>query len=156
MVEPATIMNGERPRPPRVRLTVSESSGHTELMTSGLASQRGHAVNCKVCNTARCSDRRSVSCLRQMTWSETERERICCLTFTEARWPVRDGDEWEKGDRRVKPRNRRQPGRPRLPRTAARTTGCYGSVRPALRNDLSTTQLLSQLLCRPDLQRQCP
>ena len=29
-----------------------------------------------------------------------------------------------KGDRRVKPRNRRQPGRPRLPGTAARTTGC--------------------------------
>ena len=76
MVEPATIMNGERPRPPRVRLTVSESSGHTELMTSGLVSQRGHAVYCKVCNTARCSDRRSVSCLRQLTWSETERENL--------------------------------------------------------------------------------
>ena len=38
------------------------------------------------------------------------------------RRPVRDGDEWEKGDRRAKPRNRRQPGRPRLPWTAARTT----------------------------------
>ena len=33
---------------------------------------------------------------------------FCCLTSTEARRPVRDGDEWEKGDRRVKPRNRRQ------------------------------------------------
>ena len=48
------------------------------------------------------------------------------LTSTEARRPIRDGDEWEKEDRRVKPRNRRQPGRPRLPWTAARTvtTGC--------------------------------
>ena len=33
-------------------------------------------------------------------------------------------------DRRVKPRNGRQPGRPRLPWTAAGTTGCLGSVRP--------------------------
>ena len=32
---------------------------------------------------------------------------FCCLTSTEARRPIRDGDEWEKGDRRV---------------TAARTT----------------------------------
>ena len=77
-------------------------------------------------------------------------ERFCCLTFTEASRPVRDGDEWEKGDRRVKPRNRRQPGRPRLPWTAARTTGCYGSVHPALRSDHSTTQLPSQLLCRTE------
>ena len=36
---------------------------------------------------------------------------------------IRDGDEWELGDRRVKPQNRRQPGRPKLPWTAARTTG---------------------------------
>ena len=37
---------------------------------------------------------------------------FCCLTSTEARRPIRDGDEWEKGgDRRVKPRNRRQPGK---------------------------------------------
>ena len=36
---------------------------------------------------------------------------FCCLTSTEARSPIRDGDEWEKGDRRVKPRNRRQPRR---------------------------------------------
>ena len=62
--------------------------------------------------------------------------------------PIRDRDEWEKGDRRVKPRNRRQPERPRLPWTAARTTECYGSVRPALRSDHRTTQMLSQLLCR--------
>ena len=27
----------------------------------------------------------------------------CCLTSTEVSRPVRDGDEWEKGDRRVKP-----------------------------------------------------
>ena len=27
----------------------------------------------------------------------------------EARRPIRDGDEWEKGDRRVRPGNRRQP-----------------------------------------------
>ena len=78
--------------------------------------------------------------------SMRERERLCCLT-TEARRPIRDGDEWEKGDRRVKPRNRRQPGRPRLPWTAARTK-CYGSVRPALHSDHHTMQLLSQLLCR--------
>ena len=26
---------------------------------------------------------------------------FCCLTSTEARRPVRDGDEWEKRDRRV-------------------------------------------------------
>ena len=45
---------------------------------------------------------------------------FCCLTSTEARRPTGDGDEWEKGDRRVRPRNRRQPGRPRLPWTAAR------------------------------------
>ena len=35
--------------------------------------------------------------------------------------PIRDGDEWEKGDRRVKPRDRRRPGRPWLPWTASRT-----------------------------------
>ena len=33
-----------------------------------------------------------------------------------------DGDEWEKGERSVKPRDRHQPRRPRLPWTAARTT----------------------------------
>ena len=53
---------------------------------------------------------------------------FCCLTSTEARRPIRDGDEWEKGDRcyhrRVRPRNRRQPGRPRLPWTASITTEC--------------------------------
>ena len=27
---------------------------------------------------------------------------LCCLTSTEARRPIRDGDEWKKGDRRVK------------------------------------------------------
>ena len=87
---------------------------------------------------------------------ERARERLCCLTSTEARRPIRDGDEREKWDRRVKPRNRRQPGRPRLPWTAARTTGCYGSVRPALRSDHSTMQLLSQLICRTESQRRCP
>ena len=43
---------------------------------------------------------------------------------------LRDGNKWEKGDRRVKPQ------RPRLPWTAARTTKCYGSVRPALHSKL--------------------
>ena len=85
---------------------------------------------------------------------ERERERLCCLMSTEARRPIRDGDEWEKGDRRVKPQNRRQPGRPGLLWTAARTTGCWGSVRPALCSDHRTMQLLSQLLCRTESQ--CP
>ena len=50
---------------------------------------------------------------------------FCCLTSTEARRPIRLGDKWEKGDRRVKPRNiRRPPRRPRLPWTAARKTEC--------------------------------
>ena len=53
-----------------------------------------------------------------------------------------------KGDRRLKPRNRCQPGRPRLPRTAASTIRCWDSVHPALCSDHSTTQLPSQLLCR--------
>ena len=26
--------------------------------------------------------------------------RLCCLTSTEARRPIRDGDEWGKGDRK--------------------------------------------------------
>ena len=56
----------------------------------------------------------------------------------------------------MKPRNRRHPGRPSLPWTAARATECYGSVRPALRSDRRTTQLLSQLLRRTESQRQCP
>ena len=48
----------------------------------------------------------------------TEKVKIfCCLTSTEARRPIRDGDEWERGDRRVKPQNRCQPGRPVLPWT---------------------------------------
>ena len=51
---------------------------------------------------------------------------FCCLTSTEAKRPIRDEDEWENGDRRVKPRNRRQPRRPRLPWTAARTTEVSG------------------------------
>ena len=42
-------------------------------------------------------------------------DRLCCLTSTEARRPIRDGDGWEKGDGRVKPRHRRPSGRPRLP-----------------------------------------
>ena len=33
-------------------------------------------------------------------WLTTE-SSSCCLTSTEARKPVRDGDEWEKGDRRL-------------------------------------------------------
>ena len=45
-----------------------------------------------------------------------KRGRNYCLTSKENR-PITDGDEWEKEDRRVKPRNRRQPGRPRLPWT---------------------------------------
>ena len=40
-----------------------------------------------------------------------ERERLCCLTSTEASRPIRDRDEWEKGDRRVKPRNTEAPNR---------------------------------------------
>ena len=28
---------------------------------------------------------------------ERERERLCCLTSMEARRPIRDGDEWERG-----------------------------------------------------------
>ena len=44
---------------------------------------------------------------------------FCCSTSTAARRPIGDGDEWEKGGRRVKSRNRRQPGRPSLPWTAA-------------------------------------
>ena len=31
---------------------------------------------------------------------------FCCLISTEARRPIRDGNEWEKEDRRVKPRKR--------------------------------------------------
>ena len=67
---------------------------------------------------------------------------FCRLTSTEAR-PIRDGDEWERGggggggDRRVKPRNRRQPGRPRLPWTAARTTKCHKAV--SVRHCAATT-----------------
>ena len=58
------------------------------------------------------------------------RERNCCLTSTKARRPIRDGDEGGKGKRRVKPRDRHQPGRPRLPWIAARTMGCLAvSVR---------------------------
>ena len=63
-------------------------------------------------------------CVRDVSACVHVFARACvCM---EARRPVRKGggDEWEKKDRRVKPRNRRHPGRPRLPRTAARTTGC--------------------------------
>ena len=35
-----------------------------------------------------------------MNWVIT---RFCCLTSTVARRPIRDGDEWEKVDRSVKP-----------------------------------------------------
>ena len=73
----------------------------------------------------------SFSCCfqRHICIRERERENICCLTSTEASRPIRDGDEWEKGDRRVKPRNRRQPGRPRLPWTAATMLRQLVSVR---------------------------
>ena len=37
------------------------------------------------------------------------------LKYTEARRPIRDGDEWEKRNRRVRPQNRRQPPKTRLP-----------------------------------------
>ena len=33
---------------------------------------------------------------------------FCCLTSTEVRRPIRDGDEWENGDRRPRPQNRCQ------------------------------------------------
>ena len=75
------------------------------------------------------------------------RGRDCSLTSTEASRRIRGGDERGKRDRRVEPRNRRQP---------ARTTEWQGSVRQALRNDHRTPQLLSQLLCRTESQRQCP
>ena len=81
-------------------------------------------------------------------WRSVFEKRNCRLTSTEA---IRD--EWEKGERRVKPRNRCKPRRPRLPRTAARTIKCYGSVRSALCSNYRTTQLLSQLLCRTESQR---
>ena len=51
----------------------------------------------------------------------------CCLTSTDTSRPIKDGDEWEKGDRRMKPRDRRQPGRPRLSWTA-RTIKCPSSI----------------------------
>ena len=47
----------------------------------------------------------------------------------------------------MKLRHRRHSGRPRLLWTAARTTKCYGSIRPALPCNYRTTLLLSQLLC---------
>ena len=97
-----------------------------------------------------------VLCTLQLVRHRGEREINCCLTSTEARRPIRDGDEGGKGERRVKPQNSRQPGRPRLPYTAARTTKCYGSASPALCSNYRTTQLLSQLLCRTESQRQCP
>ena len=53
----------------------------------------------------------------------------------------------------MKPRNRCQPGRPEMLWTTTGTTECYGSIRPALRRDHRTTQLLSQLLCRTESQR---
>ena len=40
--------------------------------------------------------------------------RFCCLTSTEARRPIGMRTSGEKGDRRVKPRNRRQPRSPSL------------------------------------------
>ena len=50
---------------------------------------------------------------------------FCCLTSTEATEKAYYGrGRVGKGDRRVKRRNRRQPGRPRLQWTAARTTEC--------------------------------
>ena len=55
----------------------------------------------------------------------------------------------------MKPRIRRQPGRPRLLWTAARTTECYGSVRPALRSNHRTTRLLSQLLSKITYYNRC-
>ena len=55
-------------------------------------------------------------------WNDTRGERgwvkFCRSTSMEARRPIRDGD------RRVKPQNRRQPGRLRLLWTAARKTEC--------------------------------
>ena len=56
------------------------------------------------------------------------------------------GQGWvEKGDRRVKPWNRCQPERPRLP---PKQLDVKAVAIQALCNDYSTTQLLSQLLCR--------
>ena len=48
----------------------------------------------------------------QLTGSSTRMNEYCCLTSTGAGRPVRDGDEWGKRERRVKTRDRRQPGRP--------------------------------------------
>ena len=50
----------------------------------------------------------------------------CCLTSTEARRPIRDGDEWEKGDRRVKPAARTTVSvRHCAATTAPRCPNCY-------------------------------
>ena len=74
--------------------------------------------------------REDVQLLRDMQVNEClclilyGREKNYCLKSTEASRPNKDGDERENGERRVKPRNWRQPGRPRLPWTAARTTDC--------------------------------
>ena len=36
-------------------------------------------------------------------WRSVFEKRNCCLTSMEANRPIRDVDEWEKGERRVKP-----------------------------------------------------
>ena len=85
--------------------------------------------------------------VQSSTLRERERERLRCLMSTEASRPIRDGNKWEKGDRRVKPQNRcRGPPPEQQNVTAMSVQHCAVTTTPF--------RLLSQLLCRTESQRQ--
>ena len=104
--------------------TVNAQTSVSLQLTAELRYTAENVTEDKVSERANRGERRGERERERDRERERERERVCCLTSTEASRPIRDGDEWEMEERRVKPRNRRQPGRPRPPWTAARTTEC--------------------------------
>ena len=72
----------------------------------------------------------------------------CCLTSTEARWPISDGDRVGRGQQNEGSIAETARKRPERPWTAART------MEVPLPSDLCTAQLLFQLLCWTESQRQ--
>ena len=81
---------------------------------------------------------------------------LCCLTSTEAGWPIRDGDRVGKGTGWLA-RPRKPPEKDRRDRRPPpEQWKCYGGVPSPLPSDLCTAQLLFQLLCWTESLRQCP
>ena len=81
----------------------------------------------------------------------------CCLTSTEARWPIRDGDRVGRGRESERLDRGNRPKKTGETVDRRQNNGSVKAVSPSpLPSDLCTAQLLFQLLCWTESLRQCP